>query len=209
MLTLINTLLLAIILFIIYWFFLYKPKPAKLAESGEATIVVENGVYQPNRIAAIVGEPLTIHFELKDDAHCAKKVIFSDFDKSAELSKNKISDITITPEKVGEYQFACPMAMYKGILEVKPAPAVEIIVDGGVYQPNVIATKLGKPVNLRFIRKDPSRCAQTVIFSELEQVLELPLHEPMDIRLMPKEIGEFHFSCEMGMYQGKLLVEPD
>lgn len=208
MLILLNILIVAVIIFIIYWFFLYKPKPAKLIDAGEVTIVVENGVYQPNRIAAIVGQPLTIHFQLKDDAHCAKKVIFSDFDVSVELNKEQVTDILITPTKTGEFQFACPMAMYKGTLEVKPAPAIEIIVDGGVYQPNVIATKLGNPINLRFIRKDPSRCAQTVIFPELGQALELPFNEPVDINLAPKEPGEYKFSCEMGMYQGKLIVEP-
>lgn len=83
---------------------------------------------------------------------------------------------------------------------------VTIIVNNGVYKPNIIHSKVGKPITLRFIRKDPSHCAAAVIFNDLEVSAELPLNTAYDITLTPNKIGTFEFNCEMAMYQGKLIV---
>lgn len=83
---------------------------------------------------------------------------------------------------------------------------VTIIVDKGVYKPNIIHSKIGKPVTLRFIRKDPSPCAAAVIFNDFEISAELPVNTAYDITLKPGKIGTFEFSCEMAMYKGKLIV---
>ena len=47
------------------------------------------------------------------------------------------------------------------------AQPIEILVDNGVYTPARIEVPVGRPVTLRFVRKDPSPCAEKVLFDEL------------------------------------------
>ena len=114
-----NIVIVLLILFIIFWFWIYKPKTFTKVEAGEIEIYVENGVYKPDTILAKVGQPLSIHFILKDDTPCASTVIFSDFNISKELSKAHPETIELTLDKPGEFGFACPMGMYRGKLIVK------------------------------------------------------------------------------------------
>lgn len=84
---------------------------------------------------------------------------------------------------------------------------IGITVDGGVYTPSLIRVPAGKPVTLRFLRKDPSPCAEKVIFSGLDLSADLPVGEPYDLRIAPPKPGEYDFTCQMAMYRGKLVVE--
>lgn len=86
--------------------------------------------------------------------------------------------------------------------------ALDIIVDGGVYEPSVIRAAAGKPLRLRFLRKDKSPCAEKVIFSGLDVSAELPVGQPREVEFTPKSPGEYEFTCQMAMYRGKLIVEP-
>lgn len=86
--------------------------------------------------------------------------------------------------------------------------ALDIIVDGGVYEPSVIRASAGKPLRLRFIRKDKNPCAEKVIFSGLEVSADLPLGQPREVGFTPERPGEYEFTCQMAMYRGKLIVEP-
>jgi plastocyanin domain-containing protein len=83
---------------------------------------------------------------------------------------------------------------------------VEITVADGVYTPARIEVPAGKPVTLRFIRKDPNPCAEKVIFSELGLSRDLPVDQPQELTLTPEKTGELEFTCQMGMYRGKLVV---
>ena len=44
---------------------------------------------------------------------------------------------------------------------------IDVIVEGGVYVPARIEVVAGQPVTLRFLRKDPSPCAEKVLFDEI------------------------------------------
>jgi len=46
-----------------------------------------------------------------------------------------------------------------------------------------------------------------VIFEELGVSAALPVNEPHDVILVTKNKGEFEFTCQMGMYRGKLIVK--
>ncbi|MDA2918118.1 cupredoxin domain-containing protein [Desulfobacterota bacterium AH_259_B03_O07] len=85
--------------------------------------------------------------------------------------------------------------------------SVDVVVDGGVYEPGIINTKVGKPITLRFIRKDSSPCAEKVIFSDLDISADLPIDKPFELTFTPDKLGEFDFTCQMAMYRGKLIVE--
>lgn len=87
------------------------------------------------------------------------------------------------------------------------AGPIEIHVKDGVYKPSHIETKKGETIRLRFLREDPSPCAEKVIFNSLNKSLELPLNGSAEIELHPEEAGEIDFTCEMQMYRGKLSVK--
>lgn len=86
------------------------------------------------------------------------------------------------------------------------ADVVEIIVENGVYSPSNIEIKLGQSVKLRFLRKDPSPCAEKVIFEKLGLSLDLPVNKPVEITIKPEETGDYVFNCQMKMYLGNVNV---
>ena len=83
---------------------------------------------------------------------------------------------------------------------------IEIVVDNGVYTPSRIEVKLGQAVTLNFLRKDPSPCAEKVIFEKLGVSLDLPVNKPAELIIKAEEAGDYVFNCQMKMYQGKLIV---
>lgn len=83
---------------------------------------------------------------------------------------------------------------------------IEIIVDDGVYTPARIEVPLGKPLTLRFIRKDASPCAEKVLFDDFNISSDLPVGQPHDISFVPDKPGEHEFTCQMRMYRGSLIV---
>ncbi len=84
--------------------------------------------------------------------------------------------------------------------------AFDVIVKG-VYSPNVISAKVGKPVRINFLRQENSECSRFVIFSDFNIRKELPENETVSIEFTPEKAGEYLFTCDMGMYQGKLIVK--
>jgi plastocyanin domain-containing protein len=115
----INLIGLALIALIIWWFWLYKTKATAVAgRTASATesinITVENGIYQPARVAVNEDSPITLNFIRKDASPCAATVIFPDLELNAELPLNKNFTVKIPALKKGRYDFHCPMKMYVG-----------------------------------------------------------------------------------------------
>jgi len=100
---------------IVWWFWFSKPK-ARVAGPGPIEIIVDNGVYTPARIEAPAGKPLTLRFNRMDPSPCAEKVLFDDFGVAADLAVGTPTEVTITPEKPGDYEFTCQMRMYRGVV---------------------------------------------------------------------------------------------
>ncbi len=46
-----------------------------------------------------------------------------------------------------------------------------------------------------------------VLFPDFDKSARLPTGETVAVEFMPSEPGEFKFSCQMGMFRGKLFVE--
>jgi len=114
-----NVVGLLLIGFVVWWFWMGKrSKAAVIAGSDVVEIIVEDGVYKPDAIKVKVGQPITLRFLRKDESPCSKVVLFSDFNQSAELPVGEPYDITLTPDKPGEFEFTCQMAMYRGRLIV-------------------------------------------------------------------------------------------
>ncbi len=92
-----------------------------------------------------------------------------------------------------------PLAEVKELIEIK--------VKDGVYQPAYIQAHVNQPITLRFIREDATPCAEIVSFSSLNISQQLPINKATDIHLNIKEAGDYEFTCQMGMYRGRLIVK--
>lgn len=116
---LINLLGATLIAGIVWWFWLYKPRQIAETSNGLISVVVEDGIYNPSRIKLPRGEPVTLRFLRKDASPCAAFVVIEAIDFSEELPVNKPRDLTVKFDTAGEYEFACQMKMYRGILVVE------------------------------------------------------------------------------------------
>jgi plastocyanin domain-containing protein len=115
-------LILAVIGLYAYWIYIMKKQTgvkAKETEGVQIFDIIVKGVYSPGVITASVGKPVRINFTRQESADCSRYVTFSDFNIRKELPEGKTIPIEFTPEKTGEYSFACDMGMYQGKLIVK------------------------------------------------------------------------------------------
>ena len=83
---------------------------------------------------------------------------------------------------------------------------LEILVKG-VYSPAVVKVKAGQPVRLKFLRQEDTECSRFVSFPDFKIHRDLPQDQVVPIEFTPNNKGTFTFTCDMGMYQGKLIVE--
>ncbi len=81
-----------------------------------------------------------------------------------------------------------------------------ILVKGG-YTPDVIVVQHGKPVRFNFRREETAACSEMVIFNDFGKSAHLPTGETVPMEFLPEQPGEYEFSCQMGMFRGKLIVE--
>lgn len=84
---------------------------------------------------------------------------------------------------------------------------IKILVENGVYEPSHIKIPAEKTVKLLFIRHDPTPCAETVSFPQLNMSYALPINQTVEVIIPPQKSGEIDFTCQMGMYRGKIIVE--
>jgi plastocyanin domain-containing protein len=108
--------------FIVWFFWLKRATGVRAAEvSGgfqEVMILVKGG-YTPDTIAVRQGKPVRLNFRREETAACSDRVVFADFNKSAELPTGKLVAVELLPKSPGEYSFACPMGMFRGRLVVE------------------------------------------------------------------------------------------
>ncbi len=82
-------------------------------------MVLVKGGYTPDTIIVHYGKPVRINFRREETAGCSDKVIFADFQKSADLPTGKLVPVEFMPKEAGEFVFACPMGMFRGRLIVE------------------------------------------------------------------------------------------
>ena len=113
---------LALIAFIVWFFWLKRSTgfSARKTTGGyqEAMILVKGG-YTPDTIIVRSGRPVRLNFRREETASCSDKVIFADFQKSAELPTGQTVPVELMPKEPGEFGFGCPMGMFRGRLIVE------------------------------------------------------------------------------------------
>ena len=83
---------------------------------------------------------------------------------------------------------------------------IDVTVRGG-YQPATIVAKAGRPVRLKFTRRESTPCGEEVVLPDFGKRAHLPQDKTVPIEVKPERPGEYEFTCGMNMYKGKLIVE--
>jgi Cu+-exporting ATPase len=92
--------------------------------------VTVKGGYSPDVIRVKQGIPLRLVFNRQEASDCTSSVVFPDFQVSRSLPAFGATTLEFTPDRSGEFGFACGMNMIHGRLVVepdgaKPAPQPE------------------------------------------------------------------------------------
>lgn len=113
---------LVLIAFVIWFFWLKRSASFRATETTggyqEAMILVKGG-YTPDVVIVRSGRPVRLNFRREEAASCSDKVIFADFQKSAELPTGQTVAVEFLPKQAGEFVFGCPMGMFRGRLIVE------------------------------------------------------------------------------------------
>ncbi len=106
------------------WWYFFGPKNARRAQlvSGvqEVDVTVKGG-YSPAVIRVTEGVPLRLRFDRQESGDCTSRVVFPDFGASKTLPAFGSATLEFTPDKLGEFDFACGMNMIHGTLVVEPS----------------------------------------------------------------------------------------
>lgn len=121
----VNTVGLAAIIGIIWYFWLYRKAgvtvtaPEGLPGGVQEAIITVKGGYTPDVIVVKRGKPVRLHFNRQESSLCSEMVIFDKIGQSAKLPEGETVTIEFTPQVVGEIPFQCQMGMLRGKLMVE------------------------------------------------------------------------------------------
>lgn len=113
---------LALVAFIIWFFWLKRAKGVRASESSsgyQEVMVLVKGGYTPDTIFVRHGKPVRLNFRREETASCSEKVVLADFNRSADLPTGETVPIEFVPDTAGEYEFTCAMGMFRGRLIVE------------------------------------------------------------------------------------------
>lgn len=84
--------------------------------------------------------------------------------------------------------------------------SVLIVVRGG-YTPDTVILERGRRARLIFRREESDACSERVVLPAFAKSALLPRGVEVGIEFVPKQRGEFPFSCHMGVLRGRIVVE--
>jgi plastocyanin domain-containing protein len=113
---------LALIVFIVWFFWLKKDKGTRASQTSsghqEVMILVKGG-YTPDVIVVEKDRPVRLNFRREETASCSEIVLLPDFEQSARLPAGETVAVEFIPREAGEFEFACQMGMLRGKLIVE------------------------------------------------------------------------------------------
>ena len=95
-----------------------KQQLTTVSQSGVADVTVTDKGFEPERIQAKAGQPITLRFTRKAAQTCADAVLVQGDPVKHMLPLNAPVDVKVTAPPSGELAFACPMNMYRGAIVV-------------------------------------------------------------------------------------------
>ncbi|HEX9289512.1 MAG TPA: cupredoxin domain-containing protein [Anaeromyxobacteraceae bacterium] len=90
---------------------------AKGAQVVEVTVTKDGFV--PATVHVKRGTPVKLVVTRKVDRTCATEIVMKDFGVNQPLPLEKAVTVQVTPNKAGEYRYACGMDMIAGVLKVE------------------------------------------------------------------------------------------
>ena len=106
--------------FLVWYFFGPKQSHAAHVKGNVQEIVVTvKGGYSPDIIRVKKDIPLRLIFDRKEAGDCSSRVVFPDFQASKTLAAFAKTTLEFTPDKAGQFGFACGMNMLHGTLIVE------------------------------------------------------------------------------------------
>ena len=84
-------------------------------------------------------------------------------------------------------------------------PVTRVRVRGG-YEPDTIYVRAGEPARILFRREETAPCSERVVFPAFGKSAMLPPYQDVLVELLPREPGEYEFTCQMGVLHGTLVV---
>jgi Cu+-exporting ATPase len=104
------------------WFFFgsRRARDAELAGGVQRIEVTVRGGYSPDVIRLRQGVPTELVFDRQETGECTSRVVFGDLGVSAALPAFTRTTVRLTPERAGQFGFACGMNMVHGTLVVEP-----------------------------------------------------------------------------------------
>lgn len=106
---------------VLWYFFGESEAAAAVADAGgvqEIDVTVKGG-YSPAVIVVEKNRPVRLKFYRDETSSCSEQVVFGDFGIARELPAYQTTAVEFTPEKAGEFTFACGMNMLRGKLVVR------------------------------------------------------------------------------------------
>lgn len=117
----VNLVGIALILGIVWYFWLYRKEgvvAAEVAGVQEVPITVKGG-YTPDVVTVKRGIPVRLLFTRQESSMCSEIVVFDMIGESAKLPEGETVAIEFTPQATGEIPFQCQMGMLRGKLVVQ------------------------------------------------------------------------------------------
>ncbi len=104
---------------------------------------------------------------------------------------------------------AVTAAIVAGCVARAPAGPVryEITVGTSGYTPDRVQARVGQEVVLVFKRVTDQTCGTELVIPSENVRMALPLNQPVEVRITPKQKGEIPFTCGMKMLQGTIEVD--
>lgn len=84
------------------------------AYAKSVDVKVTSKGFEPAKIEAKAGEPLTLNITREVKVTCAKKVTIPSMNITKDLPLNKVVSVEVTPKEKGEIKFGCAMDQMLG-----------------------------------------------------------------------------------------------
>jgi plastocyanin domain-containing protein len=89
------------------------------AQGEPVQITVTRNGYEPWRVEAAAGVPLTLVVTRKTDETCATELVLPEYGIDRKLPLNEPVTITFTPARSGTLRYSCAMKMFQGQIDVR------------------------------------------------------------------------------------------
>ncbi len=88
-------------------------------EEGPTRITVTKNGFEPWRVQATRGKPLTLVITRTTPETCATEIVIPEAGIDAPLPLGQAVTVRFTPARTGELRYSCAMKMFQGVIDVR------------------------------------------------------------------------------------------